>query len=80
MISHSSLANDRKAEHVTTNLSFKKILHIIQDELLENEQLTDTNYELFRKQEHDYVMSEIKKWEDLHKAQIKKLNQKQKQV
>ena len=53
---------------------------MIQDELLENEQLTDKNYELFRKQEHDYVMAEIKKWEDLHKAQIKKLNQKQKQV
>ena len=53
-------------------MSFKKILHTVQDELLEvNQEMDIKNFDAFRKQEHDYIMSEIKKWEEKHKATIK---------
>ena len=53
-------------------MSFKRILHMVQDEMMEVENEMDkANYDKFRAQEHDYIMSEIKRWEDLHKKMIK---------
>lgn len=71
------IANDYKSTMIPTNLSFKKILHNIQDELLQvGEQMDIKNFDAFRKQEHTYIMSEIKKWEDKHKEMIKEMQQK----
>ncbi|KAK8818522.1 hypothetical protein WA577_003825, partial [Blastocystis sp. JDR] len=65
-------ANGFKSSKDTTNMSFKRILHMVQDEMMEVENEMDkANYDKFRAQEHDYIMSEIKRWEDLHKKMIK---------
>lgn len=71
-----SLVNDRKSELIPTNMSFKQILHTIQDELLVvNQEIEKKHYDAFRKQEQDYILSEIKMWDDKHKEMIKELKQ-----
>lgn len=71
------IVNDHKSTLIPTNMSFKKILHTVQDELLEvTQQMDIKNYDAFRKQEHDYIMAEIKKWENKHKEAIKELQKK----
>lgn len=45
---------------------------MIQDEMNEvGMEMDKANFDKFRAQEHDYIMSEIKRWEDLHKKMIK---------
>lgn len=71
-----SLVNDRKSELIPTNMSFKQILHTIQDELLVvNQEIEKKHYDAFRKQEQNYILSEIKMWDDKHKEMIKELKQ-----
>ena len=66
------VVNCHKSSTDTTNMSFKKILHTVQDEILEVQLEADkANFDKFRQQNHNYIMSEIKRWEDLHKQMIK---------
>ena len=58
----------------TTSMSFKQILHTIQDELREVDLEADKeNYDKFRKVQQDYIFGGIKKWEQKHLAMIKEL-------
>lgn len=69
-----SLVNGRKTDMDTTNMSFKQILHTIQDELREVDLEADKeNYDKFRKLQQDYILGGIKKWEQKHLAMIKEL-------
>ena len=69
-----SLVNGRKTDMSTTNMSFRQILHTIQDELREVDLEADKeNYDKFRKMQQDYILGGIKKWEQKHLAMIKEL-------
>lgn len=69
-----SIVNGRKTDMDTTNMSFKQILHTIQDELREVDLEADKeNYDKFRKLQQDYILGGIKKWEQKHLAMIKEL-------
>lgn len=71
-----SVVNDRKSELIPTNMSFKQILHTIQDELLVvNQEIEKKHFDAFRKQEQNYILSEIKMWDEKHKDMIKELKQ-----
>ena len=56
----------------TVNMSFKKILHTIQDQIREVEiDMDKANYEAFRKQQEKYILDGIKSWK--HKQTIKEM-------
>ena len=62
----------RKSTIDTTNMSFKKILHTVEDELhLVDQELDKKNYDQFRKQQETYILGGIKEWEEKHKKMIK---------
>lgn len=55
-------------------MSFKKILHTIQDQLREVEiEMDKASYDAFRKQQEKYILEGIKHWEDKHKQMIKEM-------
>ena len=59
---------------VTTNLSFKKILHLVQDQICEVDlEINKDIYDKYREQQQKYILSEITRWEEKHKAMIKEL-------
>ena len=61
----------------TTNMSFKQILHAIEDEIcVVNQEAEKEYYDKFRVLQHDYIMGGIKMWEQKHKEMIKELNKK----
>ncbi|KAK8802613.1 hypothetical protein WA171_006289, partial [Blastocystis sp. BT1] len=69
--------NGQKSCIDTTNLSFKKILHTVQDEIRAIElEMDKDNWDKFRQQQQTYILSGIKEWEEKHKQMIKELNQK----
>ena len=58
----------------TVNMSFKKILHTIQDQIREVEiDMDKADYEAFRKQQEKYILDGIKSWENKHKQMIKEM-------
>ena len=58
----------------TVNMSFKKILHTIQDQIREVEiDMDKANYEAFRKHQEKYILDGIKSWENKHKQMIKEM-------
>ena len=62
----------RKNTIDTTNMSFKKILHMVEDELhLVDQELDKANYDKFRKQQESFILGGIKEWEEKHKRMIK---------
>lgn len=61
----------RKNKIDTTNMSFKKIVHVIEDELhLVEQELDKGNYDTFRKQQETYILAGIKEWEEKHKKMV----------
>ena len=69
--------NGRKTDMTTTNMSFKQILHAIEDEIcVVNQEAEKEYYDKFRVLQHDYIMGGIKMWEQKHKEMIKELNEK----
>ena len=71
------MVNGQKSCIDTTNLSFKKILHTVQDEIRAIElEMDKDNWDKFRQQQQTYILSGIKEWEEKHKQMIKELNQK----
>ena len=60
----------------TVNMSFKKILHTVQDQIREVDiEMDKANYDAFRKQQQKYILDGIKYWEDKHKQMIKEMGQ-----
>ena len=55
-------------------MSFKKILHTVQDQIREVEiEMDKANFDAFRKQQEKYILEGIKGWENKHKQMIKEM-------